>query len=481
MWHPGVENAELMTDMVNRYGTRITPYEMEVFLNDNWTSLITDIETVIQRESIFSNAGIYSFLDWWVARQLLYNDMTNEIQNIIWMTNNNEYLFRLFAILGIEDSWDRARVSLERYAFMDFTIWQLQLLKDIQVADDVIEFINGYLINVLLDADTHIQNNSFFKEYGITSFAQFRYFSGNISSNPSVSRDIRIMNNILSGVDSNFIILKINELESLLFSYNGFQNQELFSHYISMREEFFSGNILNYRGQQRILDILTNYEYLSIMDGNAFINTVNYFVRVFLLKLLIINVLILPFLTYDNIRNLTALQYSTKIGRQLVFRKLVAVVISSILVSTIVIIVFSAIYSITGILMYWNHPLVSFANLGISNFPAVHLFSFTFGSYFVLLSAITYVIAIGTGLIAFVISHFSQSFVGVIVKGVPALFTTYILVANIFDNAFSVQGRLYSYTNILGVELIITFAFFVLALLIAVYVAKREKTLNILD
>ncbi|MCL2399745.1 MAG: hypothetical protein FWC91_08400, partial [Defluviitaleaceae bacterium] len=368
-WQHGSELVEFMHELADQYGTRITPDEIEYFLSEKWLELLSETE----------------------GQEL----------NVISM--GDDFRFRMQALGNIERFWDETRVELGEFASVDYNMWHLQILQDVFNEEDVPSFINEHLALLIAHADILIQNSQLFAKYEITNYEEFLvYRSTGLINYPVASRDRSHMNVYLSRQENNFVNWKIIDLINIKDMYDFSYNRDIFSYHLNVRKDFVAGRILSDRGRYRVIDVLETNEYWNVMDEQAFRNTIHYFRAFSRLQLLVIFVLILPFLAYDRMRNLVMLQYSTAIGRKLKHRQLAATAISAIIISTLLLVIFSIIYSTTGIFRYWNHEVVSFANPG-----TILFFRFTFGQYFSLLMAMTYIIGIGASFIAFVISRFS--------------------------------------------------------------------------
>ena len=442
-WRHGAELVEFMHELADQYGTRITPDEMEHFLSEKWLELLSETEG----------------------------------QELNFLSMGDDFRFRMQALGNIEYFWDGARFWSEQVVSKDYNMWRLQILQDVLTEEDVPSFINKHIAPLIAHADILIQNSPLFAKYGVTNYEEFSvYRSVRLINYPIADRDRFRMHFYMIGQESNFVSSKIGTLEDIKHFYNISYNQEMFSHNLSLMKGIITNHhLLSNRGRYRVLDVLETNEYWNVMDEIAFVNTVYYFRAFSRLQLLVIFILILPFLAYDRMRNLVILQYSTAIGRKLKHRQLAATAISAIIISTLLLVIFSIIYSTTGIFRYWNHEVVSFAN------PSTILFfRFTFGQYFSLLMAMTYIIGIGASFIAFVISRFSKNPVSTILKGLPIFIAMDIITQRIFDGTFDIRGELYRQTNILGIELIITAALFVISCIVALFVLRYEKRINIL-
>jgi hypothetical protein len=229
------------------------------------------------------------------------------------------------------------------------------------------------------------------------------------------------------------------------------------------------------RQRQRINEIIETVEYMGTMDGSAWTNTITYFCSLAILIALSTLLLISPLITADRMRNVHHLQYTSKLGRRIMRRQLAAVLVSSALFTTAMLAVFGAIYSTTGVFMYWNHGLVSFHRSS-----PVTLFPITFGGYVLAMVAMVYVLSLGVSLIAFVISRYSRSLITAAIKLIPVFVALRFLCAALLRaSPFTLWSGLYQRTGIAGVEAMICGMLLLVMTLAAVWVLRRERRADV--
>ena len=226
--------------------------------------------------------------------------------------------------------------------------------------------------------------------------------------------------------------------------------------------------------QQRIDSIIENRDYLNIMYRGAFWTTTTYFGWLTMLAVLATLTLILPLLCVDRMRNIHSLQYCAKLGRKILYRQIAAALLSSFLLTTLLLVIFGGIYfRATCVLMYWSHNLYSISN------QSVLLFDFTFGQYLLILAAIAYTASLGAALLSFMISWFSRNLISAMIKIIPVFAALAFLLHHINNSGtpvpFSMVHRFYLWTNIIGIEIIVCAVLFVLSLVAALWVSRREK------
>jgi len=231
------------------------------------------------------------------------------------------------------------------------------------------------------------------------------------------------------------------------------------------------GQPVSNRGRQRIAEILETDEYRGAMDSGAFSNTMAYFTNFAVLLVLSTLLLISPLITTDRARNIHHLQYTSKLGRRIMLRQLAAVLLSSALFTTAMLLIFAAIYSSTGVFMYLGHGLVSF-HMG----SPITLLRITFGGYMAIMVAIAYALSLSASLVAFGISRFSRNLMTASIKIIPAFIALRFLCVGILRSTpFTLWSGLYRRTHIAGIEAIVCIVFLLFTLAAALWVSRREK------
>jgi hypothetical protein len=230
------------------------------------------------------------------------------------------------------------------------------------------------------------------------------------------------------------------------------------------------------RQRQRINEIIETGEYQGTMDGGAWSNTITYFCSLAILIALSTLLLISPLIAADRMRNVHHLQYTSKLGRRIMWKQLVAVLVSSALFTTVMLSVFGAIYSTTGVFRYWNHGLVSF-HMG----SPVTLFPITFGGYVLAMVAMVYALSLSVAMIAFVISRFSRNLITAAIKVIPVFIVLWFLYNRVLfiSSLFTVWNWLYERTQFVGAEPVACGTLLVVMTLVAVWVLRREKCVDV--
>ena len=189
-------------------------------------------------------------------------------------------------------------------------------------------------------------------------------------------------------------------------------------------------------------------------------------------------VLVMPLVAVDRMRNVQSVQYSSKVGRRLMFRQVAAVMLSSLLLTTLLLAIFGAIYfHETSVHFFWSHNIFSFTN------HFVALFDFSFGQYVIALAGIAYAVGFAAALLAFIVSRSSRSLIIAAVKIIPVFagLTAFAIALNSSGAAapFHMTHRLYLWTNIVGIEAVACAVLVALAFIAAWVVSVREKRVDV--
>ncbi len=219
----------------------------------------------------------------------------------------------------------------------------------------------------------------------------------------------------------------------------------------------------------RLQEIKDTKQYKNIsINETRIINRIQpYFFFGSIVIMLGVIILISPLITTDNLRNMSLLQYTSKKGRKLLSHQLIACLISTFILVTLKVLIFGGIFSTLGTQVFWNNAFNAFYNHSYSTFD------FTYGQWILMQVGLLYLLAFVLTFIVFVISKMSKNYITLILKGIP-IFTVFVFICmRIFDKPFFMKNPLYRFTQIVGIELIVTLL--LIALGIVGYVALYKK------
>lgn len=470
-------------ELTERYGTRVTTEQMEAFFAEQFPLLIAELEYRLSLDPIFADMGIFTYVDFIRARQAAeWEDL--HIFRRMYSIENNRVAEMLYGLQQLQSMWDSASsqismdIEMERFGYND---WFYNMINAALASNDVLDFVSEQRTPLLRQADEFIANNVLFAENGIANYEQFLevWNSRNTFNGFEHYRTVWEFWRILLGVEANFVERKLIDLDGIYTMYTHAQTHGLFETEITW---WLDARAMRWAettdfARQRIDTIIENQDYLNIMPWCAFSTTRTYFGWLAIMVALATTVLIMPIVAVDRMRNVQSVQYSSKIGRRLMFWQIVAVMLSSILITTLLLVIFGGIYFYwSGVHFFWNHNIFSFTH------QFVALFNFTFGQYVIALVGITYAVGLASALLTLVISRFSRNLMIGTIKIIP-LFAGLAAFAVILNSSgasapFHMAHRFYMWTNIVGIEAIVCAMLVVLSLVAALAIALRERRVD---
>lgn len=220
----------------------------------------------------------------------------------------------------------------------------------------------------------------------------------------------------------------------------------------------------------RLYQIRDNDAQRSILNPIIFVHILEYLQRLAVLAILATLVLVSQLVVTDRTNKVNWLQYTSRQGRSILKKQFVAIVISAIGITTLVVFIFMAIlFYATNVHAFWNNGIN-----GFMSFP-YHWLSITFGQYCLLIIGIIYLLAIGAATLAFTLSRFSKNLVLLIFKTIP-LFVFAILLSNWVLGDFL---SLFDTVNIF-IQLLVFAGLFAVGIGVAIFVIRKEKMVELL-
>lgn len=321
------------------------------------------------------------------------------------------------------------------------------------------EFIVKAYGEISSQMEAYIKNNAVFSAAGIYTLADFEKVYQKSETTQLEDNAIKI----LLGEESDFLLFKLQALNSIEEAYHDDFNYTL--------------HTLNEKEQLRLTKIQYTGKYNNInniMSGWVIENTVMYTMCFSVLVILAVLVLIAPIIITDRTQNIYLLQYTSKNGRKIFNQQFAAVILSAFFLTSALIFIFGAIYSLNGTKLFVNNGLISF--IGFNEF----WFDITYGQYILLCVMLLYLLCLGTASIAFVLSRYSSNIISLILKLIPAFAALWALCFGVFCGTFGSGNPLYRQTKIFGIEPIVCSLLFAAGLAASFYILHREKKIDIL-
>ena len=192
------------------------------------------------------------------------------------------------------------------------------------------------------------------------------------------------------------------------------------------------GTPVSERAVRRLNEIRESGEYMSIITQHTLNHTLGYGQRLGVLAVLAALILVSRLITTDRSNRVNWLQYTSRQGRRILTKQFVAVILSAVGMTTLLVLIFAGIYSVNGTQVFWNNSINSFMG-----FP-YHWLSITFGQYCLLIIGVIYVLSVGTAMCAFILSRFSRNLVMLIFKVIPFFIAVMLLSNWVLDHFLSV-------------------------------------------
>ena len=250
--------------------------------------------------------------------------------------------------------------------------------------------------NQLDQANEYLQSKKEFVDADITSYEDFRNFD---SEN---EEDTALRNKLLFEEEVD-IFWELQERERLIEFYEG-------------KEESLDA----YKQNATVAQVAKFDELIEARNFQVYTEVVirNYEEYIFYVAIVILLSTILmvsPGILRDRTRQLIDLQYTAKKGRNLYKTKIMAGLLTSIMMITVLLVVYMSIYSLNNTSMYFDIPVHMFIT-------AHYWYDPTFFQYILLTILAIYVLGIVTSLVAMSFSSIVPNFITLIGVQVPYVF-----------------------------------------------------------
>ena len=318
--------------------------------------------------------------------------------------------------------------------------------------------------SLISEAEEYIDKFPIFSEVGIYNFEDYERIH---EKDDQTEREYEAIWTLL-GEKGNYVRFKIQALDSIEERYDGYPEYVL--------DRGLNSEDTPKRELARLREIKEKEEYLNIMDAYSFENTISYSIYLGILTILITLVLVSPLVVNDRSGNIHLLQYSSKNGRRILLQQFISIIISAFTITTLMVLIFGAIYTTNGTFVFWNNGLTSFLNVAVDFF----WFDLTYGQYIIYYILLLYILSIGSATVAFVISRFSQNLVVLIMKLIPVFGVFCLISFKVFFKTFSNVNFFYRLTGLPWLEPIVCLFVLIMGLTSSVYILHREIKADLL-
>ena len=349
-------------------------------------------------------------------------------------------IYKMFISFDI-DYFPGGRPKLDEYNIM------VQMIEDYghEMDETELKHLKNIYKEKLIEADEFLNNNKDFNEVGIYSYEDYEN-----TNEKSLSQEKNQKLNDIKwdylGREEGTIFWELRTSQNLISSYED-------------RNNYYSEN-LNENQEKRINEIIKNKENESILPEVVFKNY-NDLIRFSAACIVIgITFMLTPLFLRDKKDKVEYLQYSSKHGRRLFKSKLIAGLISALIITSIELMICFILYSGNNTSMFFESNINSIFN---NRF----WFNITFIQYIIL------TVSIIVAFISMFISSKVNSYIAGIGVQVPTLFATCGLTAGILvNNLFILYIPKYLALAIYLILIVITIAITILAI-------RKEKFMDI--
>lgn len=277
------------------------------------------------------------------------------------------------------------------------------MLKNYGTSMDEEEFkdFKKYREEKIKEANRYLLSDEEFAKENINSYEEYISFTSKIGNNQKVDK---LINKVMFE-DNVEVFWELQSLDNLIESYED-------------KEFLISSNYEEESPAQKA-------RHEEIKDSNGFNSPLNFMIfrnynslifGINLLVLICIPILICPIFINDNKNKVNYIQYSTKTGRKLFIKKVIASLISSIVITTIHLGILFTVYKSNNTYMFWDCSISSFISAMSS------WYDITFGQYIILSVILTYIVSIITSIVTICVSSRTSTYISAIGIQIPILF-----------------------------------------------------------
>lgn len=275
-------------------------------------------------------------------------------------------------------------------------------------------------------------------------------------------------------VDENSSRYEGKEINSLIQKMNSFKSQleEVYGDKERMRDIMVSEN-KDDAEKARVSEIFDTDEYYNVSYDNANYKVKNIATEVPVVLFLLIVILISPAVTRDNMTGVACLQYSTKYGRKVLAKQLLAMLFACGILT-------AAVFALSAGRLIAEVPKELFS-IGLNGFNTIHeqyWFGGTLGEFAVLNYALVAAAAFGLTFVLFCASHTSKDYIRMLIKVIPAA-VVYLGFFFIFgESFFEIDHYYYNVYDILKIpygEVIICAVMLIAPIIPSIVLIRKNK------
>lgn len=305
--------------------------------------------------------------------------------------------------------------------------------------DEYKDFLDTYKKKVKI-ADEYINNNEKFTNLGIYNYEEYNKIARNDGEAKYQNEKLHDLYYEYFYSEDITIFRELDEMENIKITYES-----------NILEPFTPIYSDNKKAVDRHIEIKKNEEIQSLLPYTIFETYENQFKTLSILIFISIVFLISPIYLGDRLKNIDYLQYSSKKGRKIFKSKILASVLSSIIVVSVNLLIFFKFYlsDVTkvfldcGISGYYNSPIRSWYDL-------------TLFEYILISAILVYILSIVVSLLSFYISSKVNNYISLVGIQLPIL-----VIINLFLLKYILNNATSMYIQVSGFNYITTWKYYI--------------------
>jgi hypothetical protein len=200
----------------------------------------------------------------------------------------------------------------------------------------------------------------------------------------------------------------------------------------------------------RIREMLATGEVYGVLPEIVVHSVSDMMIPLMALILVLTAFLLTPIITGDRMTGVQALQFSSKAGRRVLTAQLGAMLIATLVVTTIALVCAGGVMYFLG----WQHFVDTSINSFMTEYMGRFWFKGTFGQYLLCMAGLAYVLAFAHAFVCFLISKQSRQYISMLLALVPwvALFAVFLYF--LLNNPFAFMSSDMSVGSVIGIPYI---------------------------
>lgn len=305
----------------------------------------------------------------------------------------------------------------------------LEIMKDLRLKygntlsrEEEKELTTTYLEEKENEADKYIQNHKEAQRLGVTSYKEIRNHLAELKENNESIESVEI-----ARLDSKMFF---DEASKELWNMEGIN-------YVNEVLTFNSRYNTNYKEQKKIdrFNEIANRE-ISLITEVVVENFDSYIEGIGIIVIFLVMFFLGTIFIKDRKEKVDYIQYTSKIGRKIDRKKIIAATVSTFIIITIII-------TISMVIYFMKCGTTEFFNADINSiFNTEYIIDITYVQFIILKIIIIYIVGIVTAILTLVISKISKNYLAILATGVVVF-----AVINIITNDIILKNILKLYVN----------------------------------